>query len=178
MLPHLGIVLASMSTIKVQAVAKAAKGVFGDNVCIDVVAIDAKSGVNSQPVGMNEIMSGASNRLWAARHTEPRNQRICIGIESGLLDFAGMWTDVAVVMVQQGSSNVFMSTSIGVPFPAEACSEARRRGFETNTAAEVMAEWGIFADAKDPHITLVGQSRESLLVPPLTIALNSLRRAQ
>lgn len=152
------IVLTSQSPIKLRAL----QGALDElNITANVVTVKAPSGVNEQPVG-DETRRGALNRIAAAREQQAGD--LYVSMENGLFHEDGIWTDCAVVVVEYSpDGRPITVVSDGVIFPLDAVEEAQRRGFQTTTVGQVLAEWGIVKDHADPHVDLCGTSRETLL---------------
>jgi non-canonical (house-cleaning) NTP pyrophosphatase len=156
--PAITVVLTSQSAIKLRALQAALVDL---NITANVVAVKVPSGVNEQPVG-DETRHGALNRIAAAREQVVGD--LYVSIENGLFHRNGIWTDRAVVVVEQpGNAHVPIIVSDGCAFPLSAVEEAKHVGFATTTVGQVLAEWGIVKDHADPHVDVCGTSRETFL---------------
>lgn len=156
-------VLGSTSRIKMHALTLACKQA---NISDSMVAIKTASGVNEQPVGTEETLQGAYNRASAAKEKYPED--CAIGIENGIVQFGGTWIDLAVIVMITPTNAVLTVTSLGLPYAHDHVDEAREKGFETTTVADIYAE-KCGCDPKDPHheITLGAMSREQILTDAL-----------
>lgn len=146
------VIVGSKSEHKLLAVKRA----FADlKVDAEVIGVDTKSGVNEQPFGMHETSWGALNRAKKSITTrEAEGATMTLGIESGLLTMAGCVLDVAVIaLVVEGQE--ILGTSPGVPFERQDYETASRKGFETNTIGQAMAE-RLGSSATDPTTQLTG----------------------
>lgn len=155
------IALGSTSRIKREAV----RAVFGPD--ITILAFEAMSGVNAQPVGHEETLAGARNRAHAAQAVCPRAV-FSLGIENGLFLEDGAWHDAATVVLLTGDGKEAIVRGPSIPFPTEVVEEARTRGFDTTTAGAVIAE-RFGGDPADPHTALTGgrRTRKELLIETL-----------
>ncbi len=150
------VVIASGSMVKIQA----CKLAFNNRAGVEVVSVKAPSGINEQPIGYEETLKGARNRLEFAENAVP-NADAYISIENGLMAENG-YIDKAIIVIQEG--NVQQITySDGVEFPAEAVEETRKRGFDKWTVGSIMQEQGIVNQADDPHLDLCERSRVDIL---------------
>jgi len=92
--------------------------------------------VNAQPEGQEETIGYARER-WhemCRQHGAPVD--LDISIESGAI--GGL--DVAVVALYSARGDEIIILSEGIAFPAGSLDEARRRGFKTTTAGDVIHE--------------------------------------
>ncbi|MEI8223690.1 MAG: DUF84 family protein [bacterium] len=140
--------------------------------------IDVSSEVNSQPVGFNEIYTGAFNRALGARSNS--SGVIGIGIENGIvaLQRPGAsieYFDTAVIVIINEQGEDFVTTSPGIRFPAYYVEKAQQAGFETTTVGSIIAE-ELGGSTSDPHSTITNGtvSRHQTLVTALVVALRQL----
>lgn len=155
----LTITVASKSKIKLSVVS----GFFADVTNhVLVTGVDVSSGVNEQPVGIEEILLGAETRLDNAQKLVESD--FYIAIESGIIfnDKIGEWYDVAIA-VGRYKNHQFEGLSNYLKFPTDAVLAAKSSGFDTTTVGQVLFETGVVADAKDPHKSLCGTSRSIFL---------------
>ncbi len=81
----------------------AAQDVFGR--CfggVEVVGIEAASGVAGQPVGMAETFAGAENRARSLARLNARqglDAQFCVGIEGGVVRLHGRWFAFGVICI-------------------------------------------------------------------------------
>lgn len=165
--PKLNVRVGSTSEHKTRAVVEACLR-LGLNA--SVVSVSVKSRVADQPSYAAEILTGAHNRATSAWNGE---SDLAVGIESGIVSFAGTYMDVAVVAVKTETRHYY-STSAGFPFCEEDVAEARRRGFSANTIGQVMAERITGCDPTDgvSHVTGSRMSRAELLEQAVRLALS------
>ena len=159
--PHaIRILVGSRSAMKLSAVEGGASKSFPGR-AVEVVGCKGVSLVNEQPVGHEETVQGAVNRMTACRealeegaHTnETETYLLCI--ENGIVEtLPGEWYDVAWVVLETQEGVRVKVHSLGVPFPARCVEEAKGRGFAKCTAGQVMAEAGLVTTHDDPHVSL------------------------
>ena len=167
------ILVGTLSPLKVAAVEKVVAKVFGGGGSCDnssggdesasparttataVVGVACESGVSEQPVGHEETLRGARNRLAACVAAADGAEDYCVAVESGIVEMAaGLWHDVAWVVLRDPSGNTVSIPSCGVCFPTEAVQAARARGFAKVTVGKVLAEQKAVAAHNDPHASL------------------------
>ena len=172
------IVVGTTSSHKLQAVSFACENVNIDDA--DISGVKTSSGVNEQPVGLEETFRGAFNRADSAKKADGSKDAIYIGIESGIISIGAFpylsFIDLAVIVVLFGDSQRFITaTSSGISFPMEYVDEAQSRGFRTTTVGSVIAE-KTGCDGTDPHwyLTQGVVSRMVTLIQALSIALSQL----
>ena len=173
------IFVASTSAHKLSAVKEASVEVFPD-AQINVQGAKAASEINEQPVGHDEILRGALNRL--------KNLKVIIGgtrydllisMESGIflvqIDDRQAWFDLGWVVVEDIHGNKRFAHSAGIEFDARDVQEAQQRGFDKTTVGSIIAEH-TSADSTDPHAYLTGGkvSRSDMLKQTLKTALGQL----
>ncbi len=146
-------VTASLSDIKIRAV----RNVFS-RYRVDLVSVDAKSGVNAQPVD-GETYAGALNRIADARRIcNKRQNHWVIAIESGIFgqqtNSQQTWADRAVVIVESPGGWQYRADSLPAILPTPFVDAARAKGFDKTTVGSVMAETSAVASANDPHTSL------------------------
>lgn len=155
------IVLASHSSHKLAALRQACEESWIFGKCrwdgAELVMCAVPSGVNAQPVGFQETMSGALNRLLRVQTMVPHAQ-YWIAIESGAIPCEAANErhvfDIAVAVVERWDHCRGMGTSSGISVPIHAFEEAGRRGLETTTFGRVLADSAPSMDATDPHAYL------------------------
>lgn len=147
------IVVASTSPIKIEA----CKLAFGKVADVEIIPVNAPSGIAKQPSDGRAI-TGAYNRVSAARALVP-DADVYVGIESGIDRVGYEYFDRAVVVIEAASGRSEIGQSEAVAFPSASVAKAKRRGFETCTVGMVMEEQGIVVKHDDPHLTLAGKSR-------------------
>lgn len=140
--------LGSSSGLKMNALMSACERI---GVVADIATSAVESGVNSQPYGLEETNRGALNRAEGAQMCDPNS--VAVGIENGLILLGDAHVDLAVVVVLLPSGEKIIGTSTGIQFPNDAVEAARKAGFSSTTAGQIIAqETG--ASSTDPHSTL------------------------
>lgn len=161
------VVLASQSALKIEA-CRAAFAKVGQ-ADIELIPVKVTSGVAEQPFGA-ETLTGAFNRLSRAMKDYPKAD-LYIAIENGLFDEGGEIVDKAVIVSACSMDNISINYSQSVPFPKEYVQEAKARGFDKVTVGDVMFAHGYIQNAKDPHKSICGTSRKSILEAALVRCL-------
>ena len=139
-----------------------------------VEGVRAASGINEQPVGHEETLQGAFNRLnnmkeqlrTRSAETNIDILKILVSIENGIYRAADRWFDIAYVVIEDNRGNIAISPSAGIEYPSQFVDETRNRGFASTTVASVMAEKLQDASIEtDPHKYLTGGriTRQQLL---------------
>jgi inosine/xanthosine triphosphatase len=91
------VAVGSPNPLKAKAVREAFSLFFKD---VEVVSIEVASEVRPFPVGDTEIMTGAANRAKGAKISCP-DCEYSVGIEGGVVEFAGRWFDRNYAVVFQ-----------------------------------------------------------------------------
>lgn len=163
------LVVGSTSAIKKDATALALLRI---GLKLPLLSISAPSGVNEQPFEFSETFRGAYCRALVALLKCP-DANIGVGIENGLFKHNGGTADRAVCVLIVRSSEApehwKYSSGIGAPvmFPTDAVEIARKRGFTTTTAGQVLHEQNSAIIADNPHLHLTGRSRVDYLADTL-----------
>jgi len=167
------VAVASTAKQNLEAAAAALGGV--------VTGVSVASLVKDQPVGLDETLRGAKNRLGALIATEPAAD-LAVSIENGILRGLGgeeeAWVDIAVVVLRDLATGAeSIATSAGVQLPTTFVGEWVEGGGE-GTVGEVIAEQRN-CDKQDPQIALTaGQfGRATLLAEAIRIAAATLPNA-
>ena len=193
------VAVASQATMKVEAV-RAAFEALGLGSRVEVVGIGGvESGVNEQPLGLEETAAGALNRVQHAKELA-RKADLVVAFENGIMpvnmrpsysrsgatakmqDHVLAYYDLAWVVVEQvKSGRRWWSHSVGVEMQAKFVEAARRHpsgGFATTTVGSLMAE-DTGCDKQDPHNALTSGlcPRALLLQNALLAALGQLMAA-
>jgi len=145
-----------------------------------VISCKAPSLVSDQPIGLDETLRGAKNRLAAILEgSDAEGADLAVAIENGVMRLLGgdeeVWVDIAVVLLRDlatGAQSV--STSAGVQFPTAAVGDWAEAGGE-GTIGDVLAE-SLACDKQDPHVALTkgSFSRARLLENAIRVAQASL----
>lgn len=172
------------STLKVKALRRAAKEVFGEHV--EIVGYKVSSGIAEQPFGNEETIRGASNRLANCRIASAEKKQshdFYVGIENGIVKVEceeedDIFMDVGWIVIESSDGRKARTHSAGVELDRDIVLSARRRGFQTTTVGSLYAE--VFdrsqLNSKDPHAYLTGgmRSRSEFLENALVSAFGSL----
>ena len=146
----------------------------------EIKGFKARSRINEQPVGIEETVQGALNRLDHAKELAKTHPwHIAVGIENGIIPFQVMgvqrWMDYAWVVVENNKGDLAIANSSGVEFPSNYVEMARSLGFDTITVGSIIAqETG--CDGTDPHLYLTNRrvSRSEMLIQAVMNALGQL----
>jgi non-canonical (house-cleaning) NTP pyrophosphatase len=146
----------------------------------------SSGGVAEQPIGIYEATSGAINRAVTAWTSDPTGD-VYFGIESGIIPMIGneaiditideptQLIDTAFIAMWIPSEGVLTITlSDGCEFPLEQFWQTKEKsgGFGDNTVGKTLAEQGIVSDHADPHLSLMGISREALIADAVLKAVS------
>jgi len=138
--------------------------------------------VSEQPIGFDETVRGAKNRLAAlmGQLGESPDVDVVVAIENGIMKALGgdeeVWVDIAVVVLTElGTGAESLATSAGVQFPAEHVGTWAEGGAE-GTVGEVIAE-ALGCNKQDPHaaLTRAAFSRSKLLEHAIRVAAATTR---
>eukprot|EP00446_Apocalathium_sp_SHHI-4_P028091 CAMPEP_0177226390 /NCGR_PEP_ID=MMETSP0367-20130122/40057_1 /TAXON_ID=447022 ORGANISM="Scrippsiella hangoei-like, Strain SHHI-4" /NCGR_SAMPLE_ID=MMETSP0367 /ASSEMBLY_ACC=CAM_ASM_000362 /LENGTH=190 /DNA_ID=CAMNT_0018676553 /DNA_START=18 /DNA_END=586 /DNA_ORIENTATION=- len=170
------VVVASSAAMKIGALRRAVDdGCFGGAGAL-VEGVKAPSGINEQPWGHEETISGAMNRLAAAKEMAP-GADFYVAIENGIFEVATSpeprCFDLAWVVVEAGTDGrQAMAHSVGVEFPRTFVQQAREEGFDKTHAGHKLAAANGGVDVQDPHRWLSSDRlcREDLLAGALSAA--------
>lgn len=166
------VIVASTAQQKLDAAANALNAtVHGENVA---------SLVSDQPIGLDETMRGAKNRMGQLLDTDAVNDAdLAVAMENGLVkcldgDFE-TWLDIAVVIVRDlKNEKESVASSVGVQFPTTAIADWAEAGAE-GTVGEILAD-ELKCDKQDPHVALTKGAfkRAALLEQAIRVAAASL----
>lgn len=92
--------------------------------------------IDAQPEGRERTVAYARERMFEMHRRYDDTPGLDISIESGAID----GRDVAVVFLRSATDGEEIVFSVGIPFPEGSLEEARRRGFKTTTAGDVIHE--------------------------------------
>lgn len=163
------IIVGSKSKHKINAVIRAC-AILG--IVAQVVGVEAPSGVDEQPQGLDITTAGAANRLRAAREQASADDWV-IAMESGVMRIGGGHViDVAILCVSTPTGQEYYGISSGTPFPLGDYLEAQRRGFKDTTVGMITRErTGCDSADVTTHLTGLRVSREDTLVDGLRTLL-------
>jgi inosine/xanthosine triphosphatase len=167
------IILGSTSTHKLAAIAEACENL---QIEANVKGVKTDSGINEQPVRLDETFKGALTRAEGAHKQSPDST--AIGIESGIFRFGEQNShtlDLAIVVLITEDGRKIVTTSSGVEFPQQCVEEAGRRGFDTTSVGSVVTEQ-FGGDPTDPHSVLTDNkvTRTMTLVDAIVVALRQI----
>ncbi|MFH0779820.1 MAG: DUF84 family protein [Parcubacteria group bacterium] len=180
------IVVASTSTVKLFAVKEAVLEIMPEALGkapdeFQFIPVSAKSGVNIQPYGLDEIEQGASNRLLKAADAHSEYD-LLVSIENGLLKEDHNFTDIAVIILCTPGYNTLKTLSAGIAVPRATVQETREAGFDKRTWGQTLAMQYPHSpcQADDPHSFLTNNkfSRKKILADAIKIALAQIYRAE
>ena len=175
------IFVASKSEHKIAAATEAARIAYPGKT-LHVVGHKAKSGINEQPVGHDETLLGALNRLGDLKSII-RDTRfdLLIAMEGGMIsvqmDGREQWFDCGWVVAENAEGDRGVAHCAGVRHLDVDVEAARAVGFATTTVGSKMAE-RIGASATDPHTFLTKGliNRTFILKQALLGALGQLKK--
>jgi non-canonical (house-cleaning) NTP pyrophosphatase len=159
----------SSSKVKREAIEKSFRSIFPGRRCdLQSLPVELQSRadlrVNAQPEGEALTTSYADNRWYEMCKKHGPTTGFDVIVESGAID----GKDVVVVVICTSNRRI-VTLSRGVPFPPGTLEEARRRGFKTVTAGDIIHEqmpevpnnhWHRFFP---PGITREEQIREAII---------------
>eukprot|EP00300_Choanocystis_sp_HF-7_P021809 c2090_g1_i1.p2 GENE.c2090_g1_i1~~c2090_g1_i1.p2 ORF type:complete len:204 (+),score=31.06 c2090_g1_i1:25-636(+) len=181
--------VSSLSPIKIDAVREA----LGQSEweATEITGFAAASGVDEQPVGNEDTLRGAMNRLAHTKShvessvPEARGANVLyVAMENGIFSVAQpdgtlLWFDLAWIVVEHGpTGRRAFAHSEGIQFPTVYVEKAQRLGFARTTVGSVIAS-ETTASKADPHMWLTrGQRpRFALLTSAIGVALSQLPAA-
>lgn len=149
------IYVASESIHKCKAVKEAAGIVFPSDQGHAVRGMKAASGINEQPVGHEETLQGAVNRLAdLVRILGSTKYDLAVALEGGIFSVKSNgvdeWYDCGWVVAQDAAGRRAQAHCAGLQFPTADVEEARRLGFDRYTVGSVIAKRA-GADGTDPQ---------------------------
>lgn len=165
------IVLGTASALKLKAIQNAfneAKESLGKVLGIQSLTFEfetttAKSGVNEQPYGWEEIIKGANNRVKNALEIckDKSKARVVVTCENGVVELPAngpdYYMDIGwVVLLDVATNKQYVSSSTSVSIPAEVVQEVKQIGMTQKTIGDVMHKHDSSVSTKDPHHKLMG----------------------
>ncbi|GMI25606.1 hypothetical protein TeGR_g4265 [Tetraparma gracilis] len=164
------LLVASVSELKLRAVRDAFTPMD------DVVGVDAASGVDSQPIGLDETFAGARGRLDAALRSElARKASVVIAIESGIVQVGGAYVDMSVVLAKDvKGGREATATSAGVQIPSSYIDQWRNSEKWATVGEVIAAE--VNCNKVDPHQYLTQKhfERATLITEAVRVACSTL----
>jgi len=149
---------------------------------ITSIPYKAASDINAQPIGNEETLMGARNRLNNAKKLIQTKVDYIIAIENGIIEVKtepSMFYDVAWVVLEDGKSGKqSVAVSGGVQFPNDFVEQAKSKGFVTTTVGSLLAQSNTSIDEADPHNYLTNKlaPRSELLQEAIKIAIGQLQK--
>ena len=167
------IALGSKSRQKEVAVQNACDGL---SIEYQLKTFKTRSRQNAQPIGLVQIFQGAFTQARATKAKAPES--ISLGIENGLVIFEAepqIALDIAVVVALSPEGNLYVTNTVGVPFPLKYVTAAENRGFKKHTAGSAISK-ALGGDPTDPHSTITNGfiNRSALLTDAIMLALSQL----
>ena len=172
------IAVGSTSVHKTGAVEAACREIFDEE--LQVRGFKAASNINEQPMGMDETLLGAENRL---KHLVQLAGEIAydlyVAMEGGMFQIQtseGLrYMDCGIVIAQDADLRRAIANCAGIELPIAAVAEASERGFRSTTVGSILAE-KIGIDGTDVHEALTDTllDRKSVLAQALRGALGQL----
>lgn len=152
-----------------------------------VTGVEAESKVRDQPLGLEETLRGARNRLETIMECpEAEEADLAIAIENGMVCMRDgtdtqdeNWVDLAIVIMRDlKSGKESLSSSVGLQVPSSTVAEWAEAGAE-GTVGSWLATERTGCDGQDPHAHLTGGAypRAALLEQAIGAALATLRHA-
>eukprot|EP00316_Scyphosphaera_apsteinii_P013585 CAMPEP_0119316984 /NCGR_PEP_ID=MMETSP1333-20130426/41545_1 /TAXON_ID=418940 /ORGANISM="Scyphosphaera apsteinii, Strain RCC1455" /LENGTH=204 /DNA_ID=CAMNT_0007322779 /DNA_START=82 /DNA_END=696 /DNA_ORIENTATION=- len=173
------VVVASKAAAKLQSARKAFE-------TSEVTGMSAESGISDQPIGLEQILIGAKNRmrsvtseaLAASAATQPYD--FAVACENGIVKLtdeegAEKWLDLAIVAVRDlRTGDEALASSAGVELSTETVGDWVEAGANDTVGAWLAQETG--CNKQDPHAFLTrGEfSRAKLLEDAIRLALTRL----
>lgn len=174
------ILVGSANRYKLEAVSSALGEVFGDEVELDIRSKNVTSQIDAQPVGHEQTIQGALNRLAELRQLVAGfHYDLLVAFENGIysvqIDDTPNWFDLAWVAVADAEGKQVLAHSAGIALEIGDVEKAARYGYKFNTVGKAIAE-RTGADKSDPHSFLTNGvvGRTELLRGALKVAVGQL----
>lgn len=94
---------------------------------VEIVAVEASSGVTHQPLDRETTLKGAVNRAKSARKIEPRSD-FWLGLEGGLQDCEGLYNLVTFACLISKTGENFIGEGQEIPLPKKVSDDIRKGG--------------------------------------------------
>lgn len=176
------IFLGSTSKHKLTAITEAASEVFPDEHDLVVQTFQVSSDINEQPVGLEETLQGARNRLKNLKTIiGDARYDLLVAMENGIfpvyVDGKELWFDLGWVVLEDPTGFPIYTNSSGIQVNTEYVEIARSRGFSTTTVGSISAERSA-AERTDPNAFLTAGhvTRTNMLKQACKVALGQLLR--
>lgn len=151
------IAVGSQNPIKIQAALKAFQTFFPEE-DFEVIGYAADSGVSDQPMGSEETLRGARNRVAHVRALSP-DAHWYVGLEGGLEELEGDLVEVGWMVIEHQSGKESIARTASLTVPTDVASVVRA-GKELGHAVDE-----IFKKENSKHETgLVGILTDGLIM--------------
>ena len=170
----LHVVVASKNPVKIEAV-RAAFSACLPGRGLEVEGVEARSGVTEQPVGDDETLTGARNRMNDARRQRP-DADYWVGPEGGIGKHDEALVAFAWMVVGDRHGGAGEARSATLPLPPRVrelvdqgmeLGEANDRVFETENSKQAGGAFGLLTDGRHTRESVYAQTVELALVPLL-----------
>ena len=163
------IVVASRNPVKIAAVESAFRQVFPDSAWT-IEGISVPSGVADQPMSDEETLTGARNRVAAARREKPEAD-YWAGVEGGIMETEGH-LEAFAWMVVENATQTGLGRSAGFMLPPKV-AELVRSGIELGIADDMVFGSANSKQSNGAIGLLTGDliTRQTLYEPALIMAL-------
>ncbi len=168
----LRVVVASRNPVKLAAV-RAAFGACLPGQPLDVAGLATDSGVSGQPVGDDETLTGARNRVQAARRLAP-DADYWVGLEGGIGRHGNALLAFAWMTISDRAGRRGEARSATLPLPPAVrrlidagleLGEANDRVFDTANSKQQGGAFGLLTDGRHTRASVYAQAVELALVP-------------
>ncbi len=147
-----------------------------------VIGAKCLSSINEQPVGDEEILLGAKNRLMQFIRTHDMSDYDYLvsfenGIRHVIVAEKDQWFDyVWVIVLDCRTGRKSYAFGQGVHFPTRYVLEAKALGFDKHTVGSIIAKCNPKSSGSDPHYFLTAEQvkRQDILEQALLVALSQL----
>lgn len=176
----LNIIMGTTSVLKTEAVKSAfeqGREVFEkqfktDKMVFKITGTNVKSGVNEQPIGWKEIITGANNRAKNALDMigSEVKPRLVVAIENGIIEIPengpGYWMDIAwVALIDVNTGKKYNASSTSVHVPTEVVEATISNDPKKFTIGDLLHARDPSISKKEPHSSLLANitTRVSLM---------------
>lgn len=171
------VVLCSTSAVKDLAVRLATSVHIGTSSSTQMNLVQCDSGVAKQPVGMDQIRLGASNRMRQGKKfakDKKLTKGVIVSIESGVTKMNGpVFFDIACVQVYSiGSQKHVELFTQAIPIPQSISAQLDEDLLKDGKARNFGQS---FPNKKDPHSSICGIPRSHFICDTMQTALNYLK---
>lgn len=154
---NMDIFVGSTNKHKLAAVKYGLEEVFSDLI-LDVQGRSVSSQINAQPVGHEETVRGAINRLTDLKKMlADTHYDLLVAFENGIFSVQigarEAWFDLGWVAVEDANGRQSLAHSTGIEFNAADVRKARQYGLKFSTVGRVIGD-RLGTDTSDPHLYL------------------------